>query len=130
MLVDIETTTGTSLAKIIQENKILTMERKFLEVKITLKENKFTSESQEEGKVFNDFKLKFLASESTLSFQCSCSRVGSVLQSSVGKLVVEPTQRHEGVMAVDVRYYYFVVYRKITTFLGFVPHPLTLSTHL
>lgn len=46
--------------KIIQENKILTMERKFLEVKITLKENKFTSESQEEGKVFNDFKLKFL----------------------------------------------------------------------
>ena len=31
-----------------------------MEVKITLKENKFTSESQEEGKVFNDFKLKFL----------------------------------------------------------------------
>ena len=77
-----------------------------------------------------DFKLKFLASESTLGFQCSCSRVGSVLQSSVGKLVVEPTQRPEGVMAVDVRYYYFVVYRKITTFLGFVPHPRALSTHL
>ena len=45
--------------KLIQDKKILNMERKFLEIQITLKEKKFSAETEEEISKFNDFKKNF-----------------------------------------------------------------------
>lgn len=45
--------------KVIQERKILKMERKFLEVQMTIKENKFSNQTEEEAKIFSEFKTKF-----------------------------------------------------------------------